>query len=311
MKQVNLRYIFASITAFLVLLTTVLMSSCGAKAPTPNKETSMSSQIKVGALCYHKFYTQEEESNGVQFGTYTVWANEFEEHLKYLKENNIQVITVSELLDYVDGKIDLPEKCMLLTVDDCDISFYKHAYPLLQKYGMKMNAAIIGNRTDWAQEGTSYRNIYSNWDQIKEMASSGYVEFGAHTYYLHDTKDGRTGTMLKSDEGTATYRQVLIDDLTPLNSAIKRCVGYTPNFFVYPYYAVSMPSIPVLRDDLGYKLLFCGNSDSAHRYMGESIHESNYNPFTKGETPDNILIKRYTPRSGDDFPALISTIFQS
>lgn len=267
-------------------------------------------EIKVGAICYHKFYTQEEAENEVDFGTYTIWAEEFEQHLQYLEEQNIRAITVSELIDYVDGKIDLPEKCILLTVDDCDISFYKYAYPLLKKYNVKINAAIIGNRTDWAQEGNAYRKHYSNWDEIQEMAESGFVEFGAHTYNLHDTEEGRKGTMLKSDEGISTYRKVLKDDLTPLNKKIKSYVGYTPKFFVYPYYAVSMPSIPILRDDIGYKFLFCGNSDSAYRYMGESIHATNYNPFTKGEEPENCLIKRYAPRSGDDFSEIIDNIFE-
>lgn len=268
-------------------------------------------ETKVGAICYHKFYTQEEAENGVEFGTYTIWVDEFENHLQYLQEQGIRVITATELLEYIDGKIDLPEKCVLLTVDDCDLSFYKYAYPLLQAYNVKMNAAIIGNRTDWAQEGTAYREHYCTWDEIKEMAESGFVEFGSHTYNLHDKEDGRTGTMLKADEGIKTYRKVLMDDMLPLNEKIEACVGYSPRFFVYPYYAVSMPSIPVLRDDIGYELLFCGNSDSAYRYMGESIHATNYNYFEKGVEPENYLIKRYTPRSGDDFAALVDTIFET
>lgn len=271
--------------------------------------TKKPDEIKVGAICYHKFYTQQEAENGVELGTYTIWADEFEAHLQYLKEQNIRIITVEELLAYMEGTIDLPEKCMLLTVDDCDISFYKYAYPLLEQYDAKINAAIIGNRTDWAQEGTAYSAHYCTWDEIKEMAESGLVEFGSHTYHLHDTENGRKGTMLKPDEGLKTYRKVLMDDMKPLNEKIKSYVGYRPSFFVYPYYAVSMPSIPVLRDDLGYRLLFCGNSDSTFRYCGESVHTTNYNLFQKGKAPSDIMIKRYTPRTGDDFPALVDTIF--
>ena len=70
-----------------------------------------------------------------------------------------------------------------------------------------------------------------------------------------------------------------------------------------------MPSIPILRDDIGYRLLFCGNSKSTFRYCGDSIHTTNYNPFQKGSEPGDIMSKRYTPRSGDDFPELIDTMF--
>ena len=265
---------------------------------------------KVGAICYHKFYTQQEVDNGQELDTYTIWADEFEAHLQYLKEQDIQVITASELVAYINGNINLPEKCMLLTVDDCDITFYQYAYPLLQKYDVPMNAAIIGNRSDWAQEGTAYADRYCTWDQIHELSQSGLVEFGAHTYNLHDTEDGRKGTMMKTDEGTKSYSKVLRDDLKPLNEKIESYVGYRPKFFVYPYYAVSMPSIPVLRDDLGYELLFCGDSDSVYRYCGESVHTSNYNLFKKGREPEDVMIKRYTPRTGDDFAALVEKIFE-
>ena len=115
---------------------------------------------------------------------------------------------------------------------------------------------------------------------------------------------------MKTDESTKSYRRVLIDDLSALNTKIENYVGYSPRFFVYPYYAVSMPSIPILRDDLGYQLLFCGNSDSVYRYGGESVHATNFNLFHKGEEPEDIIIKRYTPRSGDDFEMLIRTIFE-
>lgn len=274
------------------------------------KQSQPKKEIKVGAICYHKFYTEEEEKNGVEFSEYTIWASEFESHLQYLEENDIRVISVSELLAFIDGKIDLPEKCVLLTVDDCSISFYQYAYPLLQKYNMPINAAIIGNRSDGAQEGNAYKKHYCTWDEIREMSKSGVVEFGAHTYYLHDKEDGRTGTMLKSTESLKTYRSVLKSDMKPLNEKIRRYVGYRPSFFVYPYYAVSMPSIPILRDELGYQLLFCGDSNSTFRYCGESVHTTNYNAFVKGEAPEDVMIKRYTPRSGDDFEALMDTIFE-
>ena len=95
-----------------------------------------------------------------------------------------------------------------------------------------------------------------------------------------------------------------------LNQKLEDCVGYGPKFFVYPYYAVSMESIPILQEEMGYEFLFCGNSESTRNYMGSSIHATNYNPFVKGEEPGDRMIKRYTPRSGDDFEALIHRIFR-
>lgn len=266
-------------------------------------------EIKVAALCYHRFHTEEEVANGYEPSQYSIYVDEFEEHLRYLREHDIRVITVSELLAFIEGEIDLPEKCMLITEDDCTRSFYNYAVPLLREYGMTANVAVIGNRIDLAEEDAAWRELYCVWDEISEMADSGVAEFGSHTYYLHDTENGRTGTMLKSDEGLTTYKNTLLDDMRPLNKKLEKYCGYAPRFFAYPYYAVSMPSIPTMRDELGYEILFCGHSDSVYRYCGESVHLTNYNPFEKGREPADSIIKRYTPRSGDDFEALMKTIY--
>ena len=128
-----------------------------------------SKSTKVGAICYHKFYTQVEVESGQELDIYTIWVDEFENHLQYLQEQNTRVITAKELLDFINGNADLPEKCILLTVDDCDITFYRYAYPLLAEYNMPVNAAIIGNRSDWAQQGTTYADRYCTWDHLQEM----------------------------------------------------------------------------------------------------------------------------------------------
>ena len=266
-------------------------------------------QIQVGALCYHNFFTDEDLENGYEADKYSIHIDEFEAHLQYLKKNNIRAISISELTAFTKGKIDLPKKCILITVDDCSRSFYELAFPLLKKYGMVVNMAVIGDRTDLADATTSWAEKYCTWSEVKELSESGVVEIGSHTYNLHTTAKGRTGTMLLSSEGTATYKKLLVNDMQPLNEKIQEYCGYKPAFFAYPYYAISMASVPTLRDELGYRFLFVGNNDSSFRYCGEAIHETSYNPFTKGKTPESCLIKRFSPETGDDFAALMKQIF--
>ena len=59
--------------------------------------------------------------------------------------------TESEVEDFIDGKIQLPSKSVVLTVDDGDDSFFELAIPLLQKYNV--NATIrreFGSKIDAA-----------------------------------------------------------------------------------------------------------------------------------------------------------------
>lgn len=287
------------IIIFIAVLGVSLFASIGQKEE----------MIQVGAVCYHNFFTDEDLEDGYEVDNYSIHIDEFEAHLQYLKENNIRVIGVSELTAFVKGEINLPQKCMLITVDDCSRSFYELAFPLLKEYGMIANMAVIGDRTDLADTETTWADLYCTWAEVKELAESGVVEIGSHTYNLHAKEKGRTGTMMLPSEGTATYEKLLFNDMKPLNEKLQKYCGYKPAFFAYPYYAVSMPSVPVLRDDLGYRFLFVGNNDSSYRYCGEAIHETAYNPFIKGQEPETCLIKRFSPKSGDDFAALISEIF--
>lgn len=113
-----------------------------------------------------------------------------------------------------------------------------------------------------------------------------------------------------TDAEVEEYQQLLIEDMSPLNKKIEKYCGYAPDFFAYPFYAISMPSIPVLSNDLGYKFLFAGESERVYRYCGESVHLNNSNNFEKGKKPSDNIIKRYTPHTGDDFAEIVNTIFE-
>ncbi|MBR2900930.1 MAG: polysaccharide deacetylase family protein [Clostridia bacterium] len=269
-----------------------------------NKQT-----VRVGAVCYTQFHTDEDIANGFAIDEASVHIDEFEEFLIHLKNNNIKAITINELQQFIDGKIDLPERCMLITIDNCSRSFYKYAYPLLQEYGMPANVSIYGNAVDFASANDTWVDQYCTWTEISQMSKSGLIEFGSRTYDLHTNFDESWSAMMREDEDISKYRDILMKDMQPLNEKIEKQCGYKPQFFSYPYYAVSLPSVPILRDDLGYKFLFVGNTKSAYRYFGYSIHYTNYNPFVKGDTPENSFIKRFAPQAGDDTNELIHTIF--
>ncbi|MBR2038566.1 MAG: polysaccharide deacetylase family protein, partial [Lachnospiraceae bacterium] len=85
------------------------------------------------------------------------------------------------LADYVENGTMLPEKPVLLTLDDGYENNYTNAFPLLKKYNMKAVISLIG------------KDMRLNENQLKEKHDSGLVEIGNHTYDLHsisgDVKD--------------------------------------------------------------------------------------------------------------------------
>lgn len=123
----------------------------------------------------------------------------FEEHLKILKEKNMNTITLSEY-----GRGELGKNPFLITLDDGYYDNYTEVFPLLKKYNMKatifLNTLYIGENWDkneasiingeanylamskYLKTGDGTTRQYLSWDEIKEMHKSGLIDFQAHSH---------------------------------------------------------------------------------------------------------------------------------
>ncbi len=179
---------------------------------------------------------------------------EFESDIKYLNGCGYTAITMTELIDYVDGKGTLPEKPIIITFDDGYYNNYVYVYPILKKYNVKIVFSIIGKNTDDFTEYPSENIDYSHatWPQIDEMLSSGLVELQNHTYNLHSISKKRFGCRINKGETAVHYEKVLTDDIGKLQDEILLHTGKAPNTFTYPYGKVSKESYPVIKK-LGFR----------------------------------------------------------
>jgi peptidoglycan/xylan/chitin deacetylase (PgdA/CDA1 family) len=143
----------------------------------------------------------------------SVSPSRFESHLKYLKENGYQAITLDELLDFLTTGKPLPEKPVVLTFDDGYVDNYASAFPLLQKYGMVGHFFII---TDFVNEK---RAEYMTWPQIEEMSAAGQ-RFGSHSRNHPDLKGKSADYLVWQALGGM--------------EAIQEHLGYHPRWISYP-----------------------------------------------------------------------------
>lgn len=138
----------------------------------------------------------------------TVTPEVFEAQLRHVA-SGYRAITLDEAVDFISGGFNPPEKCVVLTFDDCYLDNYVHAWPLLKKYGIK---AAIFTVTSWADKASlappgavsaamdecrrnpvahaaskaiagagEYHRVAASWDMIKEMRSGNLVDFYSHT----------------------------------------------------------------------------------------------------------------------------------
>ncbi len=211
--------------------------------------TSTSVEPVDGILVPIIMYHQVKNSG---FGNDCISPNEFENDLKYLKENNYNTITMTQLIDYVYDKKELPQNPVILSIDDGYLSTYLNVYPLLKKYNMKIVLSIVGKSVDDFSKVCDENINYSHatWDQVKEMQRSGLVEIQNHSYNLHKITKWRYGCCQKTNESLEHYEEFLSNDLNKLQEEIMSVTGNSPNTFTYPYGKYNEKTEAIVKSDL-------------------------------------------------------------
>jgi len=125
---------------------------------------------KVPVLMYHNIAFQDDE--------YTIAPPFFAAQMEVLYSEGLQPVFINELA--AGQSIGNP---VVITFDDGYTSFGDYVFPLLQMYEFKATVNLIGKYMN------SFSRIDGNrlsWDECRYMLRSGLVEFGCHTYDLHN-----------------------------------------------------------------------------------------------------------------------------
>lgn len=229
---------------FLFLVLAVLM--CGQAFATEKDINdrdiflSTPSEVELPIIMYHLITERPK-----YIGKYGVTPAELEEDLIFLKESGYTTVTMTEVINFVENGVALPQKPIVLTFDDGNTSDHSFLLPLLEKYDMRAVIAIIGDATDkYTAERPEGKYPNLTWRQVKELHESGYVEVQSHGYNIH----GKLGGGKRKGETAEAYQSRLIQDLQKLQDLCKQHLDYMPNTFIYPLGIVSEGSRAVLEN---------------------------------------------------------------
>ncbi|MDG0813507.1 polysaccharide deacetylase family protein [Cohnella rhizosphaerae] len=184
-------------------------------------------------------------------------AANFERQLRLMKDNNFHWISMRQYRDFILHGRHVPENAVLLTFDDGYESFYKYAYPLLEKYRAPAASFLI---VDTIGNSRMPGVEKLNWDQVKEMHGKG-IDFFNHTYDSHYY--GPTDAHGKHPEPALSSRLYLKDkgrretekeyearvdaDLRQANAVLKRELGEDNHVLAFPYGAFSEPLLRICK----------------------------------------------------------------
>ncbi len=189
------------------------------------KNIKPSKQIYVPILLYHYVEYVKDPGDSIR-KSLNINPYVFDAEVKTLKDAGFNFITPKDLPDILDGKMDLPQKAIILTFDDGYRDFYTDVFPILKKYNAKAVAYIVPN----------FLNKPNNMDiwMLKEILKSGLIEIGAHTMN-HSYLAGLP-------KKTVEY------EVIESKKYLERELGINVVSFAYPYGAFDNQAIEVVKN---------------------------------------------------------------
>jgi peptidoglycan/xylan/chitin deacetylase (PgdA/CDA1 family) len=114
-------------------------------------------------LLYHRILNPDEIDFLSPLGMVHTTTNNFEDHLKWFKQYNYNIITFYQLSEILTNNHSLPPKTIILTFDDGSLDQYRNAVPLLKKYDFSatffpIKNCVYNNGLFWLIEFYLYLN---------------------------------------------------------------------------------------------------------------------------------------------------------
>ncbi|WP_432357307.1 polysaccharide deacetylase family protein [Sporosarcina sp. UB5] len=182
-------------------------------------------------------------------------VKKFEEQMAYLKENNWTTITPRQLELWVHGKLNLPEKSVLITFDDGYESTIELGYPILKRHGFKATSFLITSRIGRPGMVSEYA--------IRSTTDVYSYQNHTHAFHMFNSRTGLSYLQSKSRVDIRT-------DLREANETIEEILsGHTVKAHAYPYGKSSPQAVEALKDT-GITIAFTIEEGNVHR--GDPIY---------------------------------------
>jgi peptidoglycan/xylan/chitin deacetylase (PgdA/CDA1 family) len=187
----------------------------------------------VPILVYHNFSKKGSDKTAVS-------QDDFEAQMKYLKQNGYHVVSIDQLLDFINYKEQIPEKSIVITFDDAWRSIFDIALPILIKYGFTATFFIY---TDFIGGGKAM-----TWKQIETLSKIGFD-------IQCQTKTHRNLAVPKKNESLKEYFESIEMEISFTKQLIKNNQNIDCKYLAYPYGETNNLVISMLKKH-GYRAAF-------------------------------------------------------
>jgi peptidoglycan/xylan/chitin deacetylase (PgdA/CDA1 family) len=175
--------------------------------------------VGIPILMYHAITDRGSD----WIGDFAVPPSRFAQHLDQLVQAGCTGLTVTELVEAVNGGGRLPPRPVVITFDDGFADLHQRALPLLRERGLPATVYVTTGFVEGDQATRSRRrppDRMLSWSQLAELLEQG-VEVGGHTH-SHPELD-------------AVPRRVARQEIATCRRLIEDRLGVSPDSFTYPY----------------------------------------------------------------------------
>lgn len=255
----------------------------------PAGATGVKTEIPI--LVYHHIDDDPYEPNSL-----ITPPDKFRSDMEAVKAAGFQTVFIQDLIDYVDGKKELPDNPVAITFDDGYLSNYEFAYPVLQELGMKATISVIGWSVGRDEHRIQGKQFYPHfdWRQAREMVESGVIDIQNHSFDLHESQPDdpslRAGVLQMKGETDGDYAGSLQQDIGSMERLIEDKTGHEVNVFTYPFGYYSHLSEQILMD-MGYRATLSTKPGMNVIERGNPLSLFALKRFNGGpEVPSDVLV---------------------
>lgn len=146
----------------------------------------------------------------------------FAEHMHWLKDNQYRVVSMQQLLEWLEQGEPLPDRAAVITFDDGYTSIYDTAWPILKKNKWPFTVFINTQHHDEKNQQ------FMSWEQLQTLVKHGVV-IGNHSV-SHDHLIRKL-----KNETEKRWRARVTNEITTAQQRINQKLGEQPKVFAYPF----------------------------------------------------------------------------
>lgn len=173
----------------------------------------------------------------------TVTTSVFEAQLKLIGERGYKVIPLAQLLAALgDSAMPMPERAVVLTVDDGHRTIYSDMFPLIQRLKIPVTLFIYPS-------AISNADYAMTWAQLAEMKASGLVDIQSHTFWHPNFN------VEKKRLAPAAYEKFVQDQFVKSKSVLEQRLGGKVDLLAWPF-GIHDPQLEQWAQAAGYVAAF-------------------------------------------------------